>query len=473
MVFSSLFFLYIFFPVAILLYFVSPTLKIKNFVLMLLSLVFYAWGEPIWVLLLIFSAVVDYTNGRIIGKYRGRWQAKAAFVASIAINLGLLATFKYSGFLVENINAVTGLAFPVPSFALPVGISFYTFQTMSYSIDVYRDRVKVQKSFGDFLLFVSLFPQLIAGPILRYAELEEQLHDRKTTPDGFFYGITRFLGGLSKKVLLANYAGAVVNTLFEQGGPIVDLTVPQAWLGILMYAFQIYFDFSGYSDMAIGLGRMFGFQYSENFDHPYVSRSVTEFWRRWHISLSSFFRDYVYIPLGGNRRLQVRNMFVVWALTGLWHGASWNFVLWGLYYFAILLIEKYLFKRVLEKIPRFFSWFYAFFAALIGWVFFYFTDLGRAGQMFMTLFGAGNGGLWNIETRVLFTNNIFLVLICAVACTPLVQNIARRFISDFKEKKIPAGVYGSVAIVANTVMLLLCTASLVGSTYNPFIYFRF
>ncbi|MDL2274433.1 MBOAT family protein [Oscillospiraceae bacterium OttesenSCG-928-G22] len=472
MVFSSLIFIFLFLPVCLLLYFASPTLKIKNIVLLILSLFFYAWGEPVWVLLLLFSAIVDYTNGRIIGRYRGRWQAKASLVASICLNLGLLVVFKYSGFFMSNINALFSLSLPVPSFALPLGISFYTFQTMSYSIDVYRNEVPVQRSFLDFLLFVSLFPQLVAGPIVRYSEIAAQLSDRRTTLSDFTYGITRFLVGLGKKVLLANYAGSVVNGLFETSS-LASLSVLQGWLGIFLYAFQIYFDFSGYSDMAIGLGRMFGFEYGENFNYPYISRSVTEFWRRWHISLGSFFRDYVYIPLGGNRRMQMRNMLVVWFLTGFWHGASWNFIFWGLYFFVLLLLEKTFLKKILDKIPRVFSTLYAFFAAVVGWILFYFTDLGRMGDAFRLLFGGLGAPVTNTETQLLLVNNIPLILLCIIGATPLLGKIGARISGDFSAGRLHPALYGTMVVAFNTALLFLSTVSLVGSSYNPFIYFRF
>ena len=459
MVFSSLFFLYIFLPVSLLLYFVMPTLKWKNIILMILSLLFYAWGEPVWVLLLIFSALMDYVNGLIIGRYRGQWQAKAALVASLVGNLGILCAFKYMRFFLDNLGLLIGTHIPGMEFALPIGISFYTFQTLSYTLDVYKDEVPVQKSFSDFLLFVSLFPQLIAGPILRYAEIDAQLRDRRTTWDGFARGITRFCCGLGKKILIANYAGAVAERLL--GGELSRLSGAEGWLGLLMFTFQIYFDFSGYSDMAIGLGHMFGFTYSENFRYPYAARSITDFWRRWHISLSSFFRDYVYIPLGGNRKHQVLNLFVVWGLTGLWHGASWNFILWGLYFFALLLVEKFVLKGVLEKIPAVFSWLYAFFFACLGWVLFYFTDLAQVGQMFKLLFGGAS--FWTVTTTSLVVGNLPLLALCAVASAPLWSKLGRR-----AAEKLPA-----LVLPYNLALLALCTLSLIGESYNPFLYFRF
>lgn len=473
MVFSSLFFLYIFLPVTLIVYYVVPGLRFKNLVLTIFSLVFYAWGEPLWVIMLLISACVDYTNGRIIGKYRGRLQAKASLICSVVVNLSLLGSFKYGNFIIENLNALLGTSIPYTGLTLPIGISFYTFQTMSYSLDVYKGEVKVQKSFAEFLLFVSLFPQLIAGPILRYSEIEQQLEDRKTTLRGFAYGATRFLIGLGKKVLLSNYSSAVVTKLFEQSGGISELTVLQSWLGMVMYAFHIYFDFSGYSDMAIGLGHMFGFSYSENFDHPYTSKSITEFWRRWHISLGSFFRDYVYIPLGGNRRHQFRNMLVVWGLTGLWHGASWNFVLWGLYFFVFLALEKYVYGRLLEKLPKIIGMLTTFLIVLFGWVLFYFTDLADVGRMFANLFGFGGVPLIDTESRLQLTNNILLLALCVIGSSTIPAKIGKVVLRNAEERGLKGAVSFASLAIANLAILALSTISLVGSTHNPFIYFRF
>ena len=459
MVFSSLLFLYLFLPLSLLLYFLAPGLKAKNLALTVLSLLFYAWGEPVWVLLLIFSAFLDYVNGRVIGRFRGQWQAKAALIASLVGNLGILCVFKYLRFFLDNIGLLLGTHIPGMEFALPIGISFYTFQTLSYTLDVYKDEVPVQKSFSDFLLFVSLFPQLIAGPILRYSDLQAQLSDRRVTWEGFATGVTRFCCGLGKKVLIANYAGAVADRLL--GGELSRLSGAEAWLGLLMFTFQIYFDFSGYSDMAIGLGRMFGFSYPENFRYPYAARSITEFWQRWHISLSSFFRDYVYIPLGGNRRHQIWNLFVVWGLTGLWHGASWNFVLWGLYFFVLLVIEKFALRRLLERVPRFFSWLYAFFFATLGWALFYFTSLAQVGEMFRLLFGSA--AFWTASSTAQVVGNLPLLALAAAASAPFWARAGRRI-----AEKLPP-----LVIPYNLGLLALCTLALVGKSYNPFLYFRF
>ncbi len=471
MVFSSLNFIYLFLPICLGLYFLMRGMKAKNILLLIMSLLFYAWGEPVWVILLIFSAVVDYTNGLIIEKHRNQWQAKAALVASLIINLSMLGVFKYSGFFVENINAVLGTGIPVPTFNLPIGISFYTFQTISYTVDVYRDEVKVQHSFANFLLFVSLFPQLIAGPILRYADIDEQIDNRRTTLQGFSAGITRFMAGLGKKVLLANLAGEITTNLI--GSDLAGLSVVGAWTGIFFYAMQIYFDFSGYSDMAIGLGKMFGFTYVENFNFPYISKSITEFWRRWHITLSSFFRDYLYIPLGGNRSHFVRNMFIVWLLTGFWHGASWNFILWGLYYFVFLMLEKLFFHKVLDRLPSIFGHIYSILIMLVGWVFFYFDDMSRLGHMLKLMFGiSGQPFILSTDT-LLLRNNILLIILLVIACIPVSVLVKKLLAYVAQRGKVANTAVGLVTVVYNVAMLFICTAALVGSSYNPFLYFRF
>lgn len=463
MVFSSLLFVCIFLPATLLLYNLSRNITYKNVILVIASLIFYAWGEPVWVVALLFSAMLDYVNGRIIHKFFGKWQAKAALLASLILNLGILMTFKYMGFFVENINALFHMNIPFKGFNLPLGISFYTFQTLSYTIDMYRGEVKVQKNPLYYLCYLSMFPQLVAGPIVRYADIERQINDRKVTFKGFEYGILRFTQGMFKKVVLANGAGAIATSILD--GDLAATPAATAWLGILMYAFQIYFDFAGYSDMAIGLGRMFGFEFLENFNYPYISRNVTEFWRRWHISLSTFFRDYVYIPLGGNRKHQMLNIMVVWMLTGFWHGASWNFVLWGLYYGILLIIEKKAFGGGLMRMPAFFGILYNSIVVLIGWAFFYFTDFARLGQFFSTAFG-GSGELWDFGTVTIFLNNAWFILACFVISTPIVK-IAYQFIC---KNRVLGGIITPIFVVA---VLAFCFILLVGQTYNPFLYFRF
>jgi alginate O-acetyltransferase complex protein AlgI len=391
-------------------------------------------------------------------------------VLAIVGALSSLAVFKYSGFAVRNLNSLTGLALPVPSFSLPIGISFYTFQTLTYAIDLYRGNTKLQRSAANFLLYESLFPQLIAGPIVRYADVADQIDSRQVTWSGFSRGISRFLVGLAKKVLIANYAGQLVDRTI--GGNLANISVSEAWLGILAFAIQIYFDFSGYSCMAIGLGRMFGFEFKENFDHPYIASSITDFWRRWHISLSTFFRDYVYIPLGGNRSHMTRNMFIVWALTGLWHGASWNFIFWGLYFFALLWLEKKFLLKFLERLPMAIRVMYAFFAVLMGWVFFYFTDGASILQMLRIMFGFSGQAVMSLSAGLLLRNNAIFLLVAALAATPWLPLLFNKLQERLRYRGwIPA--WTSVSLLSNIAMLFTSTAVLVGSTYNPFLYFRF
>ena len=473
MVFSSLVFLYLFLPLCLLLYFAFPQMKVKNAVLIVASLVFYAWGEPIYILLMIASALVNYVFGLLIYRCRGGSQQRPLLIASVVINLFALVYFKYAGFLVGNLNSLLHLSLTVPELALPIGISFYTFQAMSYTIDVYRGEVPVQRSFWRFLLYISLFPQLIAGPIVRYSEIAPQLESRTSTADDVFRGVFRFCIGLGKKVLIANYAGKVASSLLD--GAAAASTLVSTWFGVLMFAFQIYFDFSGYSDMAIGLGEVFGFRYAENFNLPYISRSITEFWRRWHISLSSFFRDYVYIPLGGNRRHQTRNLLVVWALTGLWHGASWNFLLWGLYFFVLLAMEKSM-KHTLEKIPSFLRRMVTMFLLLIGWTVFYYTDLSQLWAHLRLMFGAGE--LSSETVRITMLNNLPLLIVCVLGSTPLPRiagNSLRAWLeNNYGKLRHARQVYLQILMfVFDFVVLMLSTVSLVGSTYNPFLYFRF
>ncbi len=472
MVFSSFTFLFLFLPAALALYFLAPGITAKNVVLTLLSLFFYAWGEPVWVALLALSAVIAYLCGLAVNRFRGRWFGTFAFVLALVVDLGILAGFKYLNFFIGNINLLFGLSVPKSPLALPIGISFYTFQTLSYVIDVRRGRVEVQRSFLRFLLFVSLFPQLIAGPIVRYSEVAPQLEDRHTSLRDFSQGAVRFACGLAKKVLIANYAGSAASSLLE--GTVTGGTAVSGWLGILLYAFQIYFDFSGYSDMAIGLGRIFGFRYAENFDHPYVSLSITEFWRRWHMTLGSFFRDYVYIPLGGNRKglpRQLLNMLVVWALTGFWHGASWNFVLWGLWFFVFLSVEKLIGLKRLEVIPSPIRLACTFFLVLLGWVLFYFTDLGSAWECVRDMFGAN--GFINGEARLALIQNLPLLALCAVGATPLASLCGRALQNSAERGALPFGLYAVPAMLFIAAILSACAVSLAGSSFNPFIYWNF
>lgn len=469
MVFSSLLFLYAFLPVCLLLYFLVPGLTGKNIVLLCASLVFYAWGEPVYVFLMLAVAALNWGFGLLLGKKR----SKGLLALCVALNLASLVVFKYAGFLVENCNALFGAAFRVPQISLPIGISFYTFQALSYSVDVYRKDVGAQRSYWKFLLYVSMFPQLIAGPIVRYVDVAAQIESRESDPENVFRGVTRFCVGLGKKVLLADHVGQVADQLL--GGSFTGATTLGIWLGALMYMFQIYFDFSGYSDMAIGLGRIFGFRYMENFKLPYTSKSISEFWRRWHISLSSFFRDYVYIPLGGNRRHVYLNLFIVWALTGLWHGASWNFVLWGLYFFVLLCIERLL-KKQLPKIPKPVRHILTLLLILISWNVFYHTDLGRLRESFAIFFGFAGSGFTSETTNMLLRNNLPLIAICAVGCSAIPQftgNVVGLLCAEKREDGIGHKVYAGLTFVFDLALLALATISLAGSSYNAFLYFRF
>lgn len=470
MVFSSFVFLLVFFLVVMLLYFLVPG-RIRNVVLLMASLLFYAWGEPIYVSIMLFSTVFDYTNGRLIEKFKKenrQTAAKVTLIIDMIGNLGILGFFKYADFVLENVNAITGAGIELLHIALPIGISFYTFQTMSYTIDVYRGVVPASRNILDFATYVTLFPQLIAGPIVQYKTVEKELANRKITVDNFAEGAFRFVIGMAKKVILANQIGALFTTISGMS----EISTATAWLGAIAYSFQIYFDFSGYSDMAIGLGRMFGFHFLENFDHPYISASITEFWRRWHISLSSWFREYVYIPLGGNRKglkRQLINIMIVWMLTGLWHGASWNFVLWGLYYGILLMIEKIFLLKWLDRIPRVFRHIYCLFLVIIGWTIFSQTDFGMLGDYLQTMAGVGTVLVDSTFFYHLSCNAVLLVVLClcSVDYKPLIA----------KSKKLSAfmqsSAYDVVRTIIMVVLMAICFAFLVGDSYNPFLYFRF
>lgn len=473
MVFSNLIFIYVFLPLCLGAYYALQSPKARNLVLAVFSLAFYAWGEPVWVLLLVFSAVVDYLNGLFIEKCRVRKRGSPILgvICSLVVNLGILFIFKYSAFFIHQINLLFGLTLSEPTFSLPIGISFYTFQTISYTVDVYRGKVKVQHSFISFLLYVSMFFQLVAGPIVRYESVAAEIDERRVTPEDFNSGIVRFVCGLAKKVIIANSVGQLAaNSLTFEGAP---ASVAAAWFGTIMFALQIYFDFSGYSDMAIGLGRMFGFHFPENFNYPYISRSATEFWRRWHISLGSFFRDYVYIPLGGNRKHQMLNLAVVWFLTGLWHGASWNFIIWGMGFGVLIILEKLFMLKVLEKIPKFFSHIYALFFILIGWTVFYFTDLGELGACLGAMFGAGDIPLYDEVTKSAFLGNLYLIIIAVLISAPI-SRLLDEWLNTAERKSGGAfAVIGTLRTVLCIGLLALSSIMLVGQTYNPFLYFRF
>lgn len=473
MVFSSLLFLFRFLPAVLLAYYAVPQ-RFRNLVLLLFSLLFYAWGEPIYILLMIASILIAYGGGLIIDhcKHTGKPRAaKVALCVAVAASLSLLLFFKYADFAIDTVNAWLGTNMVALRLALPIGISFYTFQTLSYTVDVYRGDADVQKNLISFGAYVAMFPQLIAGPIVRYKTVDAQLRTRQETVAQFTEGVHRFMLGLGKKVLLANNAGTLWSTV--QAMNTSELPALTAWLGLFAYAFQIYFDFSGYSDMAIGLGHMFGFCFLENFDAPYLSRSITEFWRRWHISLGTWFREYVYIPLGGNRVGPWRhaaNILTVWLLTGLWHGASWNFVLWGAYYGVLLLLEKYVLRQRLERLPTAVGHLYCMFFVLIGWNLFAYDDLNRGMAFLKALFGFTGGGAANGEMLYLLYNHMVLLILCAVGSTRLPRRAGQWLCGRLGSKTdLPAFARN----VFYVVVFLLSVAWLVDASYNPFLYFRF
>lgn len=465
MVFSSLVFIFVYLPAVLLIYYLSPA-KWRNIVLFLVNMIFYGWGEPVYLLLMLLSIAVDYLLGMGIEKYRKKpLIAKRMLILSIVWNIGLLFFFKYYDFLLKSLqSAGIGKGLPLLGLSLPIGISFYTFQKLSYTIDVYRGECEGQRSFIDFSVFVTLFPQLIAGPILQYKDLADQLKSRVLSFGKMREGIRIFTVGLCKKVLLANSIGKLWD--YYRVMELQELTTTGAWLGLLAFCFQIYFDFSGYSDMAIGLGKMLGFDFTINFNYPYISRSATEFWRRWHITLSSWFRDYVYIPLGGNRKGKARwmlNLFLVWAATGIWHGASFNFLLWGIYYAVLLMIEKLWLLKTLEKLPRLVQHLYALFFIVLGWGIFAVPDAAEGLHYLGALFGAAAAGI--VQGDIFQMKNyavLFAVLI--IASMPAGSKLFR---------KIPQGVQNAAETVLIMAGLFLSTAYLVDSTYNPFLYFRF
>jgi alginate O-acetyltransferase complex protein AlgI len=469
MVFASLIFLFVFLPLNLVLYYSWGNKEYRNWLLVIFSFFFYSWGEPVWIILMIISASVDYINALVIERFRGTHWAKIGLVSCLIVNLGLLAIFKYSAFLYENLNAIFGLQLTVPSFSLPIGISFYTFQTISYVIDVYRDEVKAQHSYMKFMLFVSLYHQLVAGPIVRYVHIAHEIDNRQVDLNDISAGVNRFCQGLFKKVFFANVAGELAKPYLD--GNLDALSVGGSWFGLLMFTFQIYFDFSGYSDMAIGLGRMFGFHYHENFNHPYTARSATDFWRRWHISLGTFFRDYLYIPLGGNKINMYRNLFIVWFLTGLWHGASWNFILWGLYFGVLIALERVFLSKLLERLPRLVSHSYLLIAAVIGWAIFYFTDLSRLTSFFSVMFATGNNNFWDVALSIQVKANLFWMLLAIIFCMPVKNFLKLRSEQYLTPKQLQIVPYAHTLL--NVGMLVVSVAFLVGKSYNPFLYFRF
>ena len=471
MTFSSLTFTTLFFPAVLILYFICTDLRWRNGVLLVASLIFYSWGEPIWVLAMIGSTAINYVAAMLIDRASSPGLRKTALVVGAAASLAVLFYFKYAAFLVNSVTSLFGVSFSIPVLELPIGISFYTFQVLTYTVDVYRGKSPVQRDPFKLMLYVSCFPQLIAGPIVQYSDVAVMLDERESTPDGFTEGMKRFAVGLSKKVLLANVCGLIIEELPSAAGA-SGMSVLGAWYISVLYSLQLYFDFSGYSDMAIGMGRIFGFTYKENFNYPYISKSASEFWHRWHISLGSFFRDYVYIPLGGNRRGRARtalNLAIVWALTGLWHGASWNFVIWGLYYGVLIILEKLVLADFREKLHGAAQHIAALFLIVVGWTVFYYTDMGCLGKHLGAMFGIGAAGLSDPVTMAVMRKYTVLPLIAAIASLPILPRL-KAWLG--KHEKLE-GAADIVSLVCLTALMLLSMIFIVGQSYNPFIYFRF
>lgn len=479
MVFSSLTFMFVFLPIVLIIYYIIPK-KLKNLFILISGLVFYAWGEPIYVLVMIISTMIDYFAGLIMNHFEGKKiPRRICLIVSIVMNLGLLGVFKYSGFIVENINAIAGQTLIdindlyffgidwLPMNMLPIGISFFTFQSMSYTIDLYLGNVKVQKNPISFAAFVTLFPQIVAGPIVRYDDVAKELDNRTVNVECIYEGIIRFVTGVGKKVLIANNIGMLWTAI--KGTETSELSVLTAWLGIIAFTLQIYFDFSGYSDMAIGLGKMMGFNFPENFNYPYQSKSISEFWRRWHMTLGAWFKSYVYFPLGGSRKGKLRtvlNLAVVWLLTGIWHGASWNFILWGVLYGVLIIMEKLFLGKWLEKIPSFFSHFYTMLLVILGWVLFDTADLPTAFGYMGAMFG-GNGVVWDNQSLYYLLNYGIIILISVFGCTDLLKKLIEK-----AKEKAPM-IINYATPIAKFAVLILSAAYLADATYNPFLYFNF
>ncbi len=486
MVFSSLLFIYAFLPLCMAVYALCRNIKLKNVALLFFSLIFYAWGEPVYIGLLIFMTFCDWVSAILIEKVKSTAGQKTILALACVINLGLIGFFKYTGFVLTNVQNIFGVPEVIPKILLPIGISFYTFQLLSYVVDVYRKDVPAQKNFFWLLLYASLFHQCIAGPIVRYKDVEYEILNRRFNVQEMVDGISRFTVGLGKKVLLANTCGSLSDTLLVSDALIASASsdalaelssrsVAGLWLGVMFYMLQIYLDFSAYSDMAIGMGLMVGFHFKGNFNYPYIAKSVTDFWRRWHISLSSFFRDYVYIPLGGNRNgtsKTYRNLLIVWFLTGLWHGASWNFVLWGLFFFVFLCIEKLGLLKILEKSPAVFSHIYLLIVVYFGWILFRFSDFRFIPVVLKGLFGQNGNPLIDFETKTLFMGNVFFIVVVILSVTPLVKTISDKLKSK-TENKFLQFCYSASSIICPLVLLFLSTIALVGDAYNPFLYFQF
>lgn len=474
MVFSNLFFLFVFLPIVLLLYFVLKR-EWRNYWLLLVSLFFYAWGEPKYVVLMMFSILLNYVFGLLVEKYSGRQSIKKLLLmVAIIGNLAILGFYKYANFFVDSINTIFHTNFHIETIPLPLGISFYTFHALSYIVDVYRKDSKVQKNFFDLALYISLFPQLVAGPIIRYNTVAKEIMKRKETIDNFAEGTKRFILGLAKKVILANPLGQIADNIFSVNPGEISMTT--AWIGIIAYTLQIYFDFSGYSDMAIGLGKMFGFNFQENFNYPYISRSISEFWRRWHISLSSWFRDYVYIPLGGNRVSKgkfYRNLLIVWTITGFWHGASLTFITWGLYYGIIICLERMGLEKILSKTWRPVQHLYVILIVMIGWVFFRADNFLFSSQYLKVMFGMSGNGLFNGADYIILHDNGIMLLVAIILSMPVFPFLQKKLEGIRTKSNIVILSRELVMTGFYFVLLMIVTMFLVNSTYNPFIYFRF
>lgn len=470
MIFSSIFFIFVFLPIVLGVYYLVP-FRMKNLVLLIGSLIFYAWGEPVYIILMVLSIAINFVSGLELESYMNAGnmkKAKYACILTAVINFLILGVYKYYGFVMENLNMILPVEIPYRELALPIGISFYTFQTMSYVIDIYRGKVKAQHDPVTFGAYVCMFPQLIAGPIVRYSDVEQQLYKRSLSLGKFGDGVMWFLQGLGKKVLIANNIGSIYEAVTAL--EISQTSVLTAWIGCFAFTMQIYFDFGGYSDMAVGLGKMLGFDFMRNFDYPYISKSITEFWRRWHISLGTWFKEYVYIPLGGNRTgtfATIRNLLIVWGLTGLWHGAAWNFIVWGLYYGVILCMEKYVLKRWLERLPAVVQHIYTMVLVMLGWVLFFSPSLGSALSYMGAMFGAGGAGAVDLTGFYYLKSVLLIGIFAGAASTPLPYH---RFSRMFRARERYRQILCMAVYVA---IFLISTAYLVNATYNPFLYFRF
>ena len=468
MSFSSVFFLFAFLPISLILYFITPK-RFKTATLVLISLVFYAWGTPQYIVLMLFSVVFNYISGLEIDHYLSEERftgARVTMIIAVIVNILLLGFFKYYGFLISNINALTGLHIHYTELPLPLGISFFTFTVLSYIFDVYYERTYAQKNFLTFAAYVTFFPKVISGPIVQYADMEQQLQERIMVPAKFGAGINLFLVGLAKKVLIADNLGVAFGAI----SGMENMSAATAWLGMIFYSLELYFDFSGYSDMAIGLAKLFGFNLDKNFNYPYLSTSISDFWRRWHISLGAWFREYVYIPLGGNRCSTgkvVRNLAVVWLLTGLWHGASWNFILWGVYHGAFVMLERFVLKDFLEKVPKPIRVFLTVFLVFFGWVLFFSPSLGSALHYYGQMFGAGHLGFIDATAKYYFSSNLLLLLISIIGCGPIVQRLHQR-LCYWK-----GGALSYISLAAYGILLILCVAYMMNATYSSFLYFQF